>query len=227
LASYLGVTYTPPKGSNIEYYIVKKGDTLYGIASKFGVSVDDIKKANNLTSNTLTIGTSLKIPNKNINDSNTNIDTTNTYVVKKGDSLYSIATSNGMTVNELKSLNNLTSNIISIGQVLKIYKDTPITEAVHIVGSGDTLYSIAKKYNVSVDALKAINNKTNNLLSIGEKLKIPNSNTNNANKTYIVKPGDTLYGIASKNNTTVNAIKSLNNLNNNILSIGMSLIIPN
>ena len=93
----------------------------------------------------------------------------------------------------------------------------------YVVKKGDTLYSIAKKYNVSVDALKNANNLKSNLININQKLTIPDSN----NITYIVKKGDTLYAIAKKYNTTVDKIKKANNLSSNLISINQKLVIPN
>ena len=140
----------------------------------------------------------------------------NEYIVQKGDSLYSIANKYNTTVNELKSINNLTSNLLSIGQKLKI----PTKEAnEYIVQKGDSLYAIANKYNTTVNELKSINNLTSNLLSIGQKLKIPTKEEIN----YIVQKGDSLYAIAKKYNTTVNELKSINNLTSNLLSIGQQL----
>ena len=98
--------------------------------------------------------------------------TGNTYVVKSGDSLYSIALKNNTTVSELKSLNNLTSNIISIGQVLKLPSSVNDT-VTYIVKSGDTLYSIARRYGVTVDDIMRANNMSNNLLSLNQVLIIP------------------------------------------------------
>jgi len=97
------------------------------------------------------------------------------------------------------------------------------------VVSGDSLYSIARKYNTTVDALKKLNNITSNILNIGDILKIPSENKteNDSYITYKVVSGDSLYSIAKKYNTTVNEIKSLNNLSNNLLSIGKILKIPN
>ena len=93
----------------------------------------------------------------------------------------------------------------------------------YTVKSGDTLYSIAKKYSTTVSKIKELNNLKSDTLSIGQELIIPNSFDV---KTHIVKPGDTLYSIARKYNTTVNAIKVANNLTSNVLSIGKELIIP-
>ena len=90
------------------------------------------------------------------------------------------------------------------------------------------MYSIARRFNVSVDNLKLINNLTNNTLSIGQTLKIPNSTVvqEPSKLTYTVKSGDTLYSIARTYNTTVDTIKSLNNLTSNTLSIGQTLLLP-
>lgn len=152
------------------------------------------------------------------------------YIVKKGDTLYSIARDNNLSVSELKKLNNLTSNTLSIGQRLKIKSDATIspieptqpsdTSNIYTVKSGDSLYSIARKYNVTVNDLMKYNNLTSNLLSIGQQIRIPTSGTSN---TYTVKSGDSLYSIAKKYNTTVDRLKSKNNLTSNLLSIGQVL----
>ena len=201
--------------NNIEIYTVKKGDTLYSIAQKYNVSVDEIKNLNNLTSNQLNIGQQLKIPN------NSNI-----YVVKKGDTLYSIANKFDMSVDELKRINNLTSNTLSVGQILKLTYDdvNPDQFFEYTIKSGDTLYSIANKNGISVDELKQINDLNSNMLSVGQVILIPIKNINNME--YVVKSGDSLYSIAKKYNTSVNNIKELNGLNSNLLVIGQKLLIP-
>ena len=144
-----------------------------------------------------------------------------TYVVKKGDSLYRIAAQYGTTVAELKRLNNLTSNTLSIGQVLKLPSTSTAISNTYTVKSGDSLWSIANRYNTTVNELKSLNNLTSNTLSIGQILKLPSTTT--TTKTYIVKAGDSLWSIANKNNTTVDALKSLNNLTSNTLRIGQVL----
>ena len=210
LKSYLGLAN--------DYYIVKSGDNLYSIARKFNTTVDDIKKLNNLTSNSLSIGQKLTI--KSI--PSTIVDTNTYYTVQKGDSLYSIALKYNMTVNELKKLNNLTSNILSVGQKLRVNKDIPSSANTYKVVAGDNLYSIANKYNTTVDELKKLNNLTSNNLSIGQILKVPTSNV----LEYIVKKGDNLYSIANKYGVSVKDIMNLNNLKNTNLSINQKLIIP-
>lgn len=155
------------------------------------------------------------------------INRSNIYIVKSGDSLYSIARKYNTTVDEIKRLNNLSSNVLSIGQVLKIPSSSESnntgTTNTYVVKSGDSLYSIARKYNTTVDEIKSLNNLTSNLLSIGQVLKIPSASSTN---TYVVKSGDNLYSIARKYQITVNELKKLNNLNSNLLSIGQVLKVP-
>lgn len=217
-------------------YTVKKGDSLYSIASRYGTTVDKIKKLNNLSSNSLSIGQKLIIPTQSS-------PTTNyiNYTVKKGDSLYSIAQNYKTTINKIKELNNLSSNLLSIGQVLKIPTSTTQTPEAqykdYIVKEGDSLYSIAKLYNMSVNELKSINNLTSNLLSIGQVLKVRDDvnlpsevlecygtgYVEPSYQTYTVKKGDSLYSIAKQFNTSVNNLIKLNNLSNNDLQIGQQL----
>ena len=113
-----------------------------------------------------------------------------TYVVKSGDTLWSIAKRFGISVDELKKINNLTSNSLRVGQTLILSKkeEEPIEENTYVVKQGDTLYSIARIYNISVDELKNINNLTSDTLSIGQVLKLNNdNNTDNNYIEYIVK----------------------------------------
>lgn len=202
---------------NYNIYTVVKGDTLYKIANQFGVTVNDIITANNLKSNTLQIGQKLSIPilkQENIE-----------YYVQSGDSLWSIARKFNTTVDEIKKLNNLTTNLLNINQRLLIPKETDnnISEQQkyyeYTVISGDTLYSIARKYNTTVNELLSYNNLSSTALSLGQKIKIP------IEFVYTVKKGDTLYSIAQNYNTTVDNIKKKNNLTSNSLSIGQLLLI--
>ena len=210
-------------------YLVQSGDSLYSIARKFNTTVDDLKKINNLTSNNLSINQKLIIPENNSNDSNNQDNSNNQeYIVKSGDSLYSISRKFNTTVDDLKKINNLTSNNLSINQKLIIPNNqNNSNNQEYIVKSGDSLYSIARKFNTTVDDLKKINNLTSNNLSINQKLIIPNNQDNSNNQIYTVKSGDSLYSIAKRFNTTVDDLKKLNNLTSNNLSINQKLIIPN
>ena len=219
VTEYIGVPYTG-EIVNENYYKVKSGDTLWSIARNNGITVNELKNANNLTSNSLSIGQLLYIPKNEIK-----VEESEIYIVKSGDTLYSIARKYNLSVDELKKLNNLNSNSLSIGQKLKISTTSNDTETTYTVVKGDTLYGIANKFGVNVNTLKDINNLSNNTISIGQILKIPGKTSDKL--TYTVKKGDTLYSIARTYNTSVNDIKSLNNLTSNTLSIGQTLILPN
>ena len=151
-----------------------------------------------------------------------NIDTSTTYTVVSGDTLYSIARRYNTTVNELKRINNLTSDILSIGQVLRIPTNSINNTVTYTVQSGDTLYSIARRYNTTVDEIKRLNNLKSDMLHIGQVLQIPLNSTNNY-ITYTVQSGDTLYSIAKRYNITVDELKRINNLSTNMISIGQVL----
>lgn len=227
IANYKGFNYTPPRVQ--EEYVVEKGDTLWNIAKRLDTSVDELKRLNNLNSNLLYIGQVLKVPSYN-----TTTDTNVTYVVKKGDTLYSIAANNNTTVNNLKEINNLKSDTLSIGQLIKIPETTSVVtpsedeiineESIYIVEKGDTLYSIARKFNTTINDIKEKNSLVNDILTIGMSLIIPTGeSTLNDIIIHKVEKGDSLWSLAKKYNTTVNDIKQLNNLMTDLLIIGEEL----
>lgn len=214
-----------PTPGEYTVYTVKAGDSLYNIANRYNTTVKAITDYNNLSSTNLSIGQKLLIPTTTTGTEEGNYDT---YTVKSGDSLYRLASQYNTSVDNLMRINNLSSNLLSIGQKLLVPKTGTNTNNVPNVGisytvkPGDSLYKIANQYNTSVDAIKDFNNLTSNTLQIGQVIKIP---TANAGITYVVKSGDNLYTIASKYNTTVDAIKRKNNLTSNILQIGQILMI--
>lgn len=217
---YGGYKYVPVSGSN--YYVVKKGDSLWSIARANGLTVDELKSLNNLSSNVLHVGDTLLISSA---DSTGNNGNDNYYVVKSGDTLWSIARKYNLSVNELKALNNLSSNVLNVGQRLIVGKESSND---YVVSAGDTLWAIARKFNVSVDDIKALNNLSSNNLSIGMTLKIPpySNKKNEETNVYVVKSGDSLWSIARMFNSTVDEIKSLNGLKSNVLRIGQRLVVP-
>lgn len=218
IALYIGVPYVFTGNMiNENYYIVKSGDTLWNIAKNYNITVNELKELNNLSSNILNIGQKLLIKDTSGND-----DLGIYYVVKNGDTLYGIANKYGLSVDELKSMNKLKSNNLSIGQKLLVggtINDLNTEYDTYVVKSGDNLYSIARKYNTTVDNLMLINNLSNNLLSVGQRLLVPRINSN----TYVVKAGDTLYGISKTNNVSVSELMKINNLKDENLSIGQVL----
>ena len=155
-------------------YTVQKGDTLYSIALKYNITESDIINANNLTSDILSIGQKLIIP-KDIESTGIDEDIvdTNTYIVRKGDSLYTISRKYNVPINDIKSTNNLSSDILQVGQILVIPNSSQVNPSIYVVQKGDSLWSIANKFNTSVNVIRMINNLNSDILQVGQSLILP------------------------------------------------------
>lgn len=165
VAEFLGYKYSIE--SPVGKYTVIKGDTLYQIASKFNMTVSELKSLNNLTSNTIYPGQVLSVY------PSVPVAQTITYVVKKGDTLYTIANNFGTTVDVIKEANALNTNNIYPYQSLLIPLKFNVGE--YLVKKGDTLYSIAKQFNISVETLKALNNLGYDTIYPYQALIVPKS----------------------------------------------------
>ena len=159
ISQYLGYDNTEEAK---EEYIVEKGDTLYSLSKRFNISIEELKRINNLNNDILSIGQVLKLSNADDNEYDT-------YIVKKGDSLWAISKEYNIPLNELIKINSLTDLTLQINQELLVPKTN---KNIYIVKAGDTLWSIARKNNINVDELKTINNLTSNLISVGQELII-------------------------------------------------------
>ncbi len=161
-------------------YLVVRGDSLWTVAKKSGVTVNDLVKANNLRSNsTLQIGQRLVIPAASAaaaGASSSDIAGP-THTVKSGETLGQIARTHGTTVNTLKRMNKLTSDMLRPGKVLLLPEgsvsvmDAPASArasstpaaarggaaVTHAVKAGETLGSIARRYGISVGELVTTN----------------------------------------------------------------------
>lgn len=119
----------------------------------------------------------------------------------------------------------LYNTYLGINNVIPPGVDASVTE--YVVRSGDTLWLIARRYNTTVDAIKSLNGLTSDSLSIGQVLRLPTrESAEESYFEYTVRSGDTLWLLAQRYGTTINAIKSLNKLNSDILNIGQVLLIP-
>lgn len=208
------------------YYIVQMGDTLSGIAQKFGITVSRLVLINNkLNSNLIYVGQVLKIyPSTLINQRNK--DFNSTYIVQSGDTLSEIARKFDTTVGELVELNDIRNpNLIYVGEVLKIptIKGNNTSSGInlyneaYIVQEGDSLSEIAQKYETTVSYLASINGISNpNLIYPGEVLKISASGISSLDgkdlRSYIIQSGDTLSGIAHKFGTSVSNLIRWNDI---------------
>lgn len=165
-----------------------------------------------------------------------------TYIVRWGDTLFSIAQSFGTSVDEIKAANGLTSDIIVVGQELIIPGATdmppepgmpPGRPGVHIVQPGENLFRIALSYGTTVDAIAEANHIVNPwFIYVGQELTIPGGGdgmppSDPGGRVHVVQPGDTLYSIAVRYDTTVQALMVANNLSSpNLIYVGQTLYVP-
>jgi len=205
---------------NLEYYTVQKGDNLSSIAKKYDVSVTDIKQWNRLQSNAVALGKSLKIKsNENTSKLSKDIKATHEiikkpteeaiasvdnqekneieveYSVKSGDNLGSIAQKFGITLQELKEWNNLSTNNLALGKTL----------------------IVSKKENTFVETTAVASNSIDSF-----KKKSPSAKS--IDEDYFVKKGDSLYSISKKYpGVTISDIKKWNGIKDEDIKPGMKL----
>ncbi|KAB2335681.1 peptidoglycan endopeptidase [Bacillus mesophilum] len=153
-------------------YQVSAGDTLWKISVSQQVSVQNLIAWNQLSNSTIYPGQTLSLVDPN---SQQNVGAN--YIVKSGDSLWSIASKNGISVQLLMSYNQLTSNTIYVGQKLKLSgaSTSSIVSSegtTYTVKSGDTLWNIATRHGITVASLKAMNNMTADTIYVGQVLNI-------------------------------------------------------
>lgn len=165
------------------HYTVKSGDTLYSIATRHGLSVEQLQALNNgISPQGLAVGKKLAVsgkpaPQAKQLQAGRKTPKSTVHTVQKGDTVYSIAKRHGLSVKQLQAYNKGLTTDIKIGQKISVpSKAQAASKAiVHIVKKGDTLYSISRNYNVSVNAIVAYNNLKDNSLTIGQRVKIPSS----------------------------------------------------
>lgn len=169
---------------------VKKGDTLWDLSRKYGTTISKIKSENKLHSDIIYAGQTLSINGKSTaSSSKSSSSSSSTYKVVSGDSLWKISKKYGMTINELKKLNGLKSDLLRIGQVLKVKGSsssssssssnvsTSATSTYKVV-RGDSLSKIAKKYGTTVSKLKSLNGLKSDLIYVGQVLKVKGTGSN-------------------------------------------------
>jgi membrane-bound lytic murein transglycosylase D len=188
--------------TSVYKYRVKRGDSIIEIAHKFGISVVNLKKWNNLTSNNVNAGKSLKIFNESktssLGDNTTkNSANINYYKIKTGETITAIATRYNVPVSSIRKWNNLKGNKIIAGTNFKIYSDAGVND----VSDNN---SIAK-----------------NKISINKKSG--KKTVKKSEDYYTVKRGDSLFAIAKKYGVTVEDLRDLNKLKGNKLNQGQKL----
>jgi len=174
------ITTTPPENTNVNYYKIKPGDTLGNIAELFKVSTADIRNWNGISGNKIIAGTTLKIysnitpvtNSQNYSNSNSSSEFIN-YKVKPGNNLGQIAEDYGVRASDIRTWNGISGSKILPGQLLKIIPGKVVTTSdYHIVRRGESLYLIAKKYNTTIQKLKALNSLSSSKIQVGQKLRV-------------------------------------------------------
>ena len=179
---------------NGKVFVIHKVDekeTLYSISKRYGTTVDAILQYNPTADAGLAIGQILKVPyvaRKVIPTTGGGV----VHTVLEKETLYSLSRMYNVTVDEIRQWNNLTSNALSIGQTITIKKTNTISsettvppvntnrleKGTHQVATGETLYSISRQYNVSVDDLRKWNNLQGTELSVGQIISVASTNPN-------------------------------------------------
>lgn len=205
-------------------YTVKSGDTLSAIASKYNMTVNALATLNGISNpNLIYPGQTLRVADSDKGGSVSNKATapianngsTNSYIVRSGDTLSGIASRYGMSTSALASLNGISNaNLIYPGQVIKVSGSSNGSSATtYTVKSGDNLSSIASRYGTTASAIANLNGISNpNWIYPGQVLKI--SGSQSSSRTYTVRSGDTLSGIASRLGVSWYSLKAKNGIGN-------------
>ena len=208
-----------------KYYTVRRGDNLGEIADKYDVTIADIKKWNRLKSNTVARGKNLKIITREsvVQTVRKATKSDNAPSEMKSDNKQ-IAVSEIKTAKDDRGNKNIKTDTISSN-----------TAAFYIVQKGDNLSSIAKKNNVSVEEIKEWNHLSGTSIQLGTSLQVAKNEAvaneqlasapKMENVEYIVKKGDNLGAIAKKFGSSLDDLKQWNNLQDNTIALGSSLIV--
>ena len=224
-------------------YTVSVGDTLWAISRKFGVTITQLKSWNNLSSDMIYVGQKLSIqtgtgntavtptPSTPVVPNNPTTSNAQTYTVVAGDSVWKIAHQFGISMDTLRSLNNIQNNFIYPGQVLKIRiissnnvitptpESTPsiptgsqtstqtptnqTSDTIYTVKSGDSLWAIANKHGLSVSQLKSINHLTSDIIYPGQKLNTKTKvSSQDTVSSSTTKPAPSQVSTTSSNTST-------------------------
>ena len=258
-------------------YTVKAGDSVWSVSNKYGITMAQLIQWNNIQNNFIYPGQQLTVSNSgstNSASSNTgsSANTNNrssantgssssqgTYTVKAGESVWSVANKNGITMNQLIEWNNIKNNFIYPGQQLIVKggnstntntgsttsaakPNTPNTSAttstsssgntMYTVKAGESVWSVANKHHITMDQLIEWNNIKNNFIYPGQQVIVKKGSSQTTNqqspagsKTYTVKSGESVWGVADSHGITMAQLIEWNNIKNNFIYPGQTLIV--
>jgi LysM repeat protein len=237
-------------------HTVKKGETVYRLSKMYNVSISQIIQLNPSASKVIYINEVLKIPVSRVNSdesktssekNSTKINDLLAYKVKSGDTKFGLSKKFGISITNLENQNSHIKKGLQAGHILKISNSnySPPSQSTatnnpqqsesrqfHKVIKGDTFFSISKLYTVDLALLISTNSSIiPKKMSIGTQIRIPNqalnSNTSLQNRTeYLVKKGDTKFGLAKIFNTTIEQLETLNPQISDMLRSGVTIKIP-
>ncbi|OTN94107.1 LysM peptidoglycan-binding domain-containing protein [Enterococcus faecium] len=257
-------------------YTVKAGDSVWSVSNKYGITMAQLIQWNNIQNNFIYPGQQLTVSNSGSTNSassntgssaNTNSSSANTgssssqgtYTVKAGESVWSVANKNGITMNQLIEWNNIKNNFIYPGQQLIVKggnstntntgsttsatkPNTPNTSAttstsssgntMYTVKAGESVWSVANKHHITMDQLIEWNNIKNNFIYPGQQVIVKKGSSQTTNqqspagsKTYTVKSGESVWGVADSHGITMAQLIEWNNIKNNFIYPGQTLIV--
>ena len=258
-------------------YTVKAGDSVWSVSNKYGITMAQLIHCNNLQNNFIYPGQPLTVSNSgstNITSGNSGSSTnTNnsssvntgssssqgTYTVKAGESVWSVANKNGITMDQLIEWNNIKNNFIYPGQQLIVKggtsantntgsttsaakPNTPNTSAttstsstgntMYTVKAGESVWSVANKHHITMDQLIEWNNIKNNFIYPGQQVIVKKGSSQSTNqqsvtgsKTYTVKSGESVWSVADSHGITMAQLIEWNNIKNNFIYPGQTLIV--
>ena len=258
-------------------YTVKAGDSVWSVSNKYGITMTQLIQWNNIQNNFIYPGQQLTVSNSGSTNSassntgssaNTNNSSSantgssssqGTYTVKAGESVWSVANKNGITMNQLIQWNNIKNNFIYPGQQLIVKggnsvntntgsttsaakPNTPNTSAttstsssgntMYTVKAGESVWSVANKHHITMDQLIEWNNIKNNFIYPGQQVIVKKGSSQTTNqqssagsKTYTVKSGESVWGVADSHGITMAQLIEWNNIKNNFIYPGQTLIV--
>ncbi|EME7220410.1 muramidase-2 [Enterococcus sp. 3G1_DIV0629] len=258
-------------------YTVKAGDSVWSVSNKYGITMAQLIQWNNIQNNFIYPGQQLTVSNSGSTNSassntgssaNTNNSSSantgssssqGTYTVKAGESVWSVANKNGITMNQLIEWNNIKNNFIYPGQQLIVKggnstntntgsttsaakPNTPNTSAttstsssgntMYTVKAGESVWSVANKHHITMDQLIEWNNIKNNFIYPGQQVIVKKGSSQTTNqqspagsKTYTVKSGESVWGVADSHGITMSQLIEWNNIKNNFIYPGQTLIV--
>jgi LysM repeat protein/N-acetylmuramoyl-L-alanine amidase len=202
------MSWVSAQDDDVVVHVVQRGDNLSSIARAYDVSVDDLRRWNDLRGTQILIGQHLRIPAQD----------REWYVVRRGDSLGRISSRFDLPLGLLRQLNDLDSDVIHPGQRLKL-RPSHRDEAVHVVVRGETLSEIATDHDITLADLRRINRIEGDRIRPGQKLRLRKTPTT----THLVERGDALWEIARAYGMDLRELKELNGLESDRIYPGQEL----